>query len=751
MTPPTALTTKNTPVRALTQKGRVVVGAAYLAAFLAVALVHGGVPGLGSEGAWFWAGAVLIVLGSALTEPFFPTPGDAVANGAAAVLAGAAYPTTAAAAVSLGIHQDALAVGRVVVMAYGAAVLLLGIVVIAVRDRPGSPKNSRPGVVLMRAVLSSVGSARAVYSVVFLAAALAAFSNDLPMLLTVMALWFVVVEVRPLEWIHGRWPTRGASLTAPPVATVSALRNPGLVELEAASIGVLQSAGVVVADGGETSMEIIDTARTAMGTWALAAVTDGPLPAIGAAVEADGQAGNPALGYVDAGTNLKRLVFTVPAGLEELTYGDLVTVTFGGREVMYQVVDAEVKTTPLEPSVQHSRVVVEAVKLGGWDPGRRRFSPTLWLPMAGTAVRRLPRVSEPLLATAIGHVPGTDFAVEADVDVLITHGAAVLGVLGSGKSTLARELMLRAMYKGAKVLVIDASPEHAVELDEFISDSPDAIAASINAKIGPEARKTGQGPDTGGNRKLFERAITEDLEDFLSGDAPLRVYDITKFLVTKQTTFKDRATQEADHAACTLPEVTSHIAVPLLDLVKRRTDGRPRVWVVLEEGHQLVPEFSSISAKDDDKAVQRTTKVFLQGRKFGLGALLITQRTANVSKSLLTQCNTIFCFRAHDDTTAAFLRDRAGSAHVAALPNLLDRRVLAFGRALCEDPLFLRVNNAGEIRAALAGQRPTGAPVEGSTPSAAHAPMWDDGDANEPAQDGVPVPAPASPTQAAQP
>ncbi|MCA1838179.1 MAG: hypothetical protein LC674_05285 [Actinobacteria bacterium] len=48
------------------------------------------------------------------------------------------------------------------------------------------------------------------------------------------------------------------------------------------------------------------------------------------------------------------------------------------------------------------------------------------------------------------------------------------------------------------------------------------------------------------------------------------------------------------------------------------------------------------------------------------------------------------------------MRDRAGPSHVAALPNLPDRRVLAFGRAIgCEDPLFLRVNDPDRIRAAL--------------------------------------------------
>ena len=58
-----------------------------------------------------------------------------------------------------------------------------------------------------------------------------------------------------------------------------------------------------------------------------------------------------------------------------------------------------------------------------------------------------------------------------------------------------------------------------------------------------------------------------------------------------------------------------------------------------------------INGKVGDKiAVNGTAKVILQGRKYGLGSFVITQRTANISKSILNQCNTIFALRIFDDT-----------------------------------------------------------------------------------------------------
>ena len=55
--------------------------------------------------------------------------------------------------------------------------------------------------------------------------------------------------------------------------------------------------------------------------------------------------------------------------------------------------------------------------------------------------------------------------------------------------------------------------------------------------------------------------------------------------------------------------------------------------------------FNSIVVKDDSNHANGTAKVILQGRKYGLGCIIVTQRTANVTKSILNQCNTIFALR----------------------------------------------------------------------------------------------------------
>ena len=81
-----------------------------------------------------------------------------------------------------------------------------------------------------------------------------------------------------------------------------------------------------------------------------------------------------------------------------------------------------------------------------------------------------------------------------------------------------------------------------------------------------------------------------------------------------------------------------------------------------------------------------------------MGCLLISQRTANVTKTILNQCNTVFAFRTFDDTGMAFLENYLGSGYAHVLPELEERHVVFFGKAsTCENPVLLRVNDRADF------------------------------------------------------
>src|SRR6267378_56543 len=83
----------------------------------------------------------------------------------------------------------------------------------------------------------------------------------------------------------------------------------------------------------------------------------------------------------------------------------------------------------------------------------------------------------------------------------------------------------------------------------------------------------------------------------------------------------------------------------------------------------------------DRAAANGTARAILQRRKFGFGCLVVTQRPANVTKSILNQCNTILALRVYDATGMEFLRAYIGDDYANVLSALEDRHAVVFGRA----------------------------------------------------------------------
>ena len=125
-----------------------------------------------------------------------------------------------------------------------------------------------------------------------------------------------------------------------------------------------------------------------------------------------------------------------------------------------------------------------------------------------------------------------------------------------------------------------------------------------------------------------------------------------------------------------------------------------RACMVLEEAHTLIPEWNSVGGTDDKTARRLTNtiaQIALQGRKYNVGLLVIAQRTANVSKTILTQCNTIISFKQFDNTSRDFLVNHFGDAFTSSLSILKNRRAIIAGKSLISDvPIIFKVPNIPE-------------------------------------------------------
>ena len=103
----------------------------------------------------------------------------------------------------------------------------------------------------------------------------------------------------------------------------------------------------------------------------------------------------------------------------------------------------------------------------------------------------------------------------------------------------------------------------------------------------------------------------------------------------------------------------------------------------------MLPE-QNISDWDQKKRVGETTRDIMQSRKYGLTYLFVSQRTAVISKSALSQCESYIVLRTLDDTSLTYLEAIAGSVVRTVVPSLRRYQALCFGPAFnSENPVVI--------------------------------------------------------------
>lgn len=112
------------------------------------------------------------------------------------------------------------------------------------------------------------------------------------------------------------------------------------------------------------------------------------------------------------------------------------------------------------------------------------------------------------------------------------------------------------------------------------------------------------------------------------------------------------------------------------------------VVLVLEEAHNYVPRTSIGRAQAARQSVERIAK---EGRKYGLGLMLVSQRPSEISETVLAQCGTFIAMRLTNASDQSYIRalvpDALGEI-MGALPALERGEAILSGDAV---PLPVRV------------------------------------------------------------
>lgn len=381
--------------------------------------------------------------------------------------------------------------------------------------------------------------------------------------------------------------------------------------------------------------------------------------------------------------------------------GSIIKTEIAGAEVLYQIIDGRTGEESLEHRDSHSYILGTAQKLGRYDEATKQLNTVKWLPENYTPIFLLDATETPYVpADNIGKLPNSNYGIPIQSPAeLVTHNTAILGILGIGKSCLTFELIQKLVAQTeVKVFCIDLTDQYANELPKYVDEALIEISISDDAhKKITAAIKTGNQDNTEswGNIKEYKDILDVRLEEFCNGD---------KRILTMNPDWHKVEAANAQFKITHNEPLTAAQKARIMSeriFVQARSKGETkdaRYLIVFEEAHSLIPEWNSVSHDGDKNAANGTAKVILQGRKYGLGSFIITQRTANISKSVLNQCNTIFSMRIFDDTGKQFLENYIGSDYSNLLPTLEERHCVAIGKALkLKQPVVVELNDIQDV------------------------------------------------------
>ncbi|OWW25455.1 hypothetical protein B4Q04_07500 [Zobellia sp. OII3] len=343
------------------------------------------------------------------------------------------------------------------------------------------------------------------------------------------------------------------------------------------------------------------------------------------------------VGVVIEKSSIGTIKFEYSKQTDDIQEGDLLELKVGNRRLFYQVVSGTTELEKLESKNESGFIEGEAIQLGEWQNDVLSFQKFGWVPSINTPIFKadtsnieVDQYQYPDFE--LGTIPGTTLPSVINLHEAISHHTALIGVTGSGKSFLAREI-IDQLKTDTKVICIDFTGEwkKKLQLTKLNSGNLDAFLAAQDDSIGLVELPTVS--NTVG--------VIQSTENFIS-------------LIFS----KAKEAYEAN--------------TPM------------RICLVLEEAHTIVPEgnFMGVNDWESKAVVNKMGQVALQGRKYGVGLLVIAQRTANVSKTVLTQCNTIVCYQAFDETSFNFLGNYIGRDLVQALPNLKRYHAIVTGKAI---------------------------------------------------------------------
>jgi hypothetical protein len=390
--------------------------------------------------------------------------------------------------------------------------------------------------------------------------------------------------------------------------------------------------------------------------------------------------------------------------------------------IRYQIIEAETFRESNDEKHDHGFTQLSAYQLGKWakpnnDKSKfHRFIEFPWVPNINTLVFKWNDQFDEIDIDEkevdkngfylLGTIPNTKLPIYINVRELVSHHTAILGVTGSGKSTLVFKLLNQISSNNILTICLDITGEYKNKLGEFEPfldtscrtkwGSEIAAISEIRRRkslaFGDVQRLTPEDADKQEHTHVsaIDKIISARIDDLRK----LKRKVIFEILEISNTKISIDCTQ---YFLQGLLEYSKAIYENNLKLKPEDRD-QYQCCLVLEEAHTIIPENIGVGGRysESQSIIDKISQIALQGRKYNVGFLIISQRTATVKKTVLNQCNTMISFRAYDETSFNFLSSYFGDEYVKEISHLKNdgnsRYVIVAGKALISDrPIIVEI------------------------------------------------------------
>lgn len=144
----------------------------------------------------------------------------------------------------------------------------------------------------------------------------------------------------------------------------------------------------------------------------------------------------------------------------------------------------------------------------------------------------------------------------------------------------------------------------------------------------------------------------------------------------------------------TITGLVGRIILEFLSRFEKGKRGSMPVVIALEEAQNYIPEIN----KKDRESISRKVfeRIAREGRKYGLSLLVSSQRPSELSKTVLSQCNSFIVHRIQNPDDQIYIRKLVSSANseiLNQLPTLPQQHVIVMGDCV-RTPVVAKMNTA---------------------------------------------------------